>query len=259
MTGKPTSLVFLQQKAKASDTERELAQRLQLELVQPTALGEAPEFGYVLELTDAGLGLRGMEKETRGTLRVDFAAKSLQRRVQQSVKSQDIGKAVGLTRQSQLRVLDATAGLGTDAFLLASAGCEVTLLERSAIVYALLQDGVSRARETSSELRDVVSRITLAQQDFLRFQKQDADFDVVYLDPMFPAKRNRARAKKAMFFLQQLLDEPSDEALLLAHARSIANSRVVVKRARLAPLAGGQQPDIQFKGSSSRFDVYLIR
>ncbi len=257
MTARATSLVFLQQSAEASDRERELAQQLQLQLVQPTTIDEDRSPGFVLELTAAGLALRGIDKDTRGTLRVDFTARSLQRRAQQSLKTQQLGKAVGLSKQSQLRVLDATAGLGTDAFLLANAGCEVTLLERSAFVFALLQDGVSRARDTSSELCEVFSRITLAEEDFLHFEKQGANFDVVYLDPMFPEKRNNARAKKAMFFLQQLLDEPSDEAVLLDHARAFADKRVVVKRARLAPLAGGQQPDIQFKGSSSRFDVYL--
>ncbi|MBO4795050.1 MAG: class I SAM-dependent methyltransferase, partial [Clostridia bacterium] len=44
------------------------------------------------------------------------------------------------------RVLDATAGLGEDSFLLAACGCEVTLYERSGAVFMLLEDSLRRAK-----------------------------------------------------------------------------------------------------------------
>ena len=42
-------------------------------------------------------------------------------------------------------MLDATAGLGRDAFVLASLGCQVTLIERVPAVAALLENGIERA------------------------------------------------------------------------------------------------------------------
>ncbi len=53
-------------------------------------------------------------------------------------------RAVGTPPATQT-VLDATAGLGQDAFLLALAGCIVTAVERSWVVAALLRDGLRRA------------------------------------------------------------------------------------------------------------------
>jgi 16S rRNA (guanine1516-N2)-methyltransferase len=42
-------------------------------------------------------------------------------------------------------VIDGTAGLGKDAFVLAGLGCKVTLVERHPVVVALLADGLARA------------------------------------------------------------------------------------------------------------------
>jgi len=60
---------------------------------------------------------------------------------------QPLLKAVGIKRRDgyRPRVLDATAGLGEDAWVLASAGCEVRALERNRITSALLEDGLRRA------------------------------------------------------------------------------------------------------------------
>ena len=45
-------------------------------------------------------------------------------------KGQAIAKAAGLNKGATPSVLDATAGMGKDAFVLASLGCNVTLVER---------------------------------------------------------------------------------------------------------------------------------
>lgn len=48
---------------------------------------------------------------------------------------------------SSVRILDATAGLGVDAFTLASLGFNVTVVERDIIIYALLADAFHRAKQ----------------------------------------------------------------------------------------------------------------
>ena len=56
-----------------------------------------------------------------------------------------LAKAVGLKKGACPDVIDCTAGLGRDAFVLASLGCRVVMLERVTVVHALLNDGLAQA------------------------------------------------------------------------------------------------------------------
>ncbi|MCY4356517.1 MAG: class I SAM-dependent methyltransferase [Gammaproteobacteria bacterium] len=263
------SLAVLVQSEMASDAEHELADRLGLKLFPSAQLGKRNIPDYVMEISEAGLSLRGLQHSNLGRLQVDFASHKLKWRSRQPLQSQLLGKAAGLKGKSDLCILDATAGLGTDGFLLSQAGCKVTMLERSPIVFALLQDGLHRAKKSPGTVRDVAERINLLPLDFLAYAPEKQTFDMVYLDPMFAIRRNTARAGKSMYFLQQLLPEGNADTSksvksshselpeMLNRARQLARQRVVLKRTRLAPVCGIPEPDIRFKGSSSRFDVYL--
>jgi len=156
-------------------------------------------------------------------------------------------------------VLDATAGLGSDAFLLASSGCQVHMLERSPVVYALLLDGLQRAAADGPVLAGIVERLELQHADLLDMPLTAGAADVVYLDPMFPAGRRSARSGKGMFLLQELLGPAKDEAALFTRAAALASQRVVVKRGKRSPAITDRVADICFRGSSSRYDVYLMR
>ncbi len=160
-------------------------------------------------------------------------------------------------------VVDATAGLGGDAFRLASRGAQVTLIERSPLLAALLSDALERARagalgpaaaEASGRLELVVGDA----RDVLRSGAlAPGRLGVVYLDPMFAAETGRALPPKGMALLRELLgdDEPGAPDLLVA-ARAVATRRVVVKRhLRAAPL-GGMRPSGSLRGRTVRFDVY---
>ena len=265
------SIAVLQQAEVASGAETALAARLGMMLCTEAKLHSSDCPDYVMETGNEGISLRGLQPGNRASLKVDFSSGRLRWRNRQSLKSQLLGKAVGINRHAGMRILDATAGLGTDGFLLAMAGCEVNMLERSPIVFALLQDGLQRARLISGAIQDAAARISLQQADFLRYEAAGRYFDVVYLDPMFSPGIDRARAGKSRFFLQQLLPECAPEAAesiesdrsgltrMLAHARKMVRRRVVLKRARLAPTADIPKPDIQFRGSSCRFDVFLAQ
>lgn len=162
-------------------------------------------------------------------------------------------------------MLDATAGLGRDAFLMASAGKRVQMLERHPVAHALLADGLRRAGE-DSELAPVVARMTLEQADCLEWEAPGR-FDAVYLDPMFPRPEKRARAKKEMAFLQRLVNQSavdqgrreSAESELLSRALGMARDRVVVKRPSREGWMNESRPDFSYRGRLSRFDVYLAR
>lgn len=169
-----------------------------------------------------------------------------------------VARAVGLQRARRpLHVLDATAGLGQDAFVLAGLGCQMTLFERSPVVYALLADGLARGR-LSELAAPVVARITLtpgSSIDWLEQAGTDAA-DVIYLDPMFPHHDRVALAKKEMQVFRPLVGDDDDAPRLLRAALKAATYRVVVKRPRKSPSIEGPEPATRLEGKSSRYDIY---
>lgn len=208
------------------------------------------------------LSLKRVDAADSSAVAVDFSAPALNYRVASAVKQQGLSKAVGIKGSSRPSVLDATAGFGKDAYFLASQGCEVTMVERDPLVFALLNDGLMRGLASpQSAVGDACRRLTLLNRDFVELKSDTlsglGSVDVVYLDPMFPESKKSARVKKDMFALQELLGAADDGDALWHHACAIACRRVVVKRSKSAPALGNRVPDIQYKGSSSRFDVYL--
>ncbi|MGB0184582.1 MAG: class I SAM-dependent methyltransferase, partial [Opitutales bacterium] len=90
----------------------------------------------VLLLKPEGLGLLAAPEDEALWIKADFCDAGTRYRLAQGGGNEMIAKAVGLKGQSKPTVLDCTAGLGMDAYVLAALGCEVTLLERNPIVHA---------------------------------------------------------------------------------------------------------------------------
>lgn len=181
---------------------------------------------------------------------VDFNALELQKR-------RDGGKKQGLVRackpQKGVRILDATAGWGRDAGVLAGFGAEVTMVERHPVMAALLADGLSRLPAESSLVMKVVNMDAKA---YLQALNPDDYPDVIYIDPMHPIRQKSALVKKDTQALQQVIGTDNDAADLIQIARARAKQRVVVKwPQRLAPLF---PPTSKIEGKTVRFDVYAI-
>lgn len=169
-------------------------------------------------------------------------------------------KAVGGSR-NRASVVDATAGLGRDSFLMASHGCTVTMCERMPVVAALLADGLRRANG-AEECIEIAQRMRLHKggaKDYLMGLAEDDCPDVVYLDPMFPVSGKSALVKKEMRLFHSLvgLDEDSDVLLDLALQR--ARHRVVVKRPPKAPYLAERKPQLSIAGKAVRFDIYPLK
>lgn len=247
------SQIFVRCRAGADNSrEQALAARLQLPALDDTD-SETDAFAGYLQFEKAGLTLHLNSVKVSGGLRIDFNNPQLQRRSDDHLRQQNICKAVGLKGQP-LQVLDAMAGLGKDAWLLACAGAQVEMLERCPVIFSLLDDAFVRG-QSRAVLRE---RMRLREADFLDVANELAPVDVVYLDPMFPPSNKQARARKDMHLLQTVLGESKcDEQAVFNAARSLARRRVVVKRAKLSPHFAGQKPDTTCKGSANRFDVYL--
>lgn len=195
------------------------------------------------------------EREGRG-VRCDLAGMSL-RGGRAEARAMPIVKAVGDARS----VVDATAGLLGDAFLLAVAGFEVTAIERSALVYLLAKDGLERA-ERDPRLSELLGgRLKVVHADareWLTARVGTAEApDAVVIDPMFPPKKRRsALPRKEMVALREVVGADLDAADLLAAARACARSRVVLKRGDDAPELA--KPDWSIEGTTVRFDVWRV-
>lgn len=237
------------------DEARALAAALKLPL-----LNALPAAGLVLVYTTARLELRRRGPEAPGPVYVDFLGGAVGHRHRHGGgRGQAIAKAIGIKPGVMLTVVDATAGLGRDAFVLAALGCEVRLIERSPVVAALLRDGLTRAT-VDPVAGPVVARMWLLEGDAatrLALLTEADRPDVVYVDPMHPERKKSALTKKEMRLFRALVGEDADASSLLAAALAAARKRVVVKRPRLAERIPGPAPSLSLEGRSTRFDVYL--
>ncbi|TCS41352.1 class I SAM-dependent methyltransferase [Reinekea marinisedimentorum] len=212
-------------------------------------------------IEDGKLGLAGSSWPKVHAVFVDFlSAAAEHRRLHGGGAGQAVAKAVGLKKRKDIHILDATAGLGRDAFVMASLGATVHMLERNQVVHLLLNDGLQRLKD-SGQLDEVADRMTLSAGSLL---EPDAcatlkQFDVVYLDPMFPDRSKSAKVKKDMALFHDMIGADMDADELLNPAMALAEYRVVVKRSKKAPLLMNREPSTQLLGKSSRFDIYAIK
>ena len=206
------------------------------------------------------LELRKLDEPKLGPVLVDFVEGAVaHRRKFGGGRGQSIAKAVGLKSGANPTIVDATAGLGRDAFVLASLGCQVTMLERHPVVAALLADGLQRAQQ-DSEIGDWMrERMSLRAGSALEnLQQLGFTPDVVYLDPMFPHRQKSALVKKEMRVFQSLVGADLDADALLPVALAVAGKRVVVKRPDYAGFLNDMPPSMSIETKSNRFDVYVI-
>lgn len=219
------------------------------------------EAAYALQLGSDGLQFAELGEQAPGAIRVDFLSGAVAHRRQFGGGSgQMIAKAVGVQSGVRPTVLDATAGLGRDAFVLAQLGCAMTLIERQPIIAALLEDGLARA-QTDPDCAAIIGRMRLVCGDAIAQMQawQGNAPQVIYLDPMFPHRDKSALVKKEMRLFRPLAGDDDDAPALLKAALALASHRVVVKRPRKAPAIAGATPGYVLEGKSSRFDIYPKR
>lgn len=230
-------------------------------LAERWGLPYGPSEPYQLLLTPERLEARQIGPGAFGPVFVDFVGGAVgHRRRFGGGRGQPIAKAIGLKKGATPTVLDATGGLARDAFVLASLGCEVTLVERLAPVAALVEDGLTRAAD-DPEVGEVVRRMKLIHGEaveVLRNLPPPSRPEVIYLDPMYPPRGKSAEVKKEMRLLQALAGKADDADRLLAGALETATKRVVVKRPDYAPPMAERKPSTAVCTKKHRFDIYVI-
>jgi 16S rRNA (guanine1516-N2)-methyltransferase len=203
-----------------------------------------------LEITDQGL--------TLGGILVDFELLS-QKFKMMPLSQQPLLKVVGSVKEFP-RVLDTTAGYCKDAFLLAMKGHQVLALEQNLLIYELVQNGIQRAAGKISSLSRLQHE---PANSFERLEQMDqGDFDVIYVDPMYPQRDTSALPKKEIQLLRALLktqeksfeDVDKETAEFIQLAVTKAGKKVILKRPLWAPTL--MKPVGTLKGKLSRFDIY---
>ncbi|BDU35614.1 class I SAM-dependent methyltransferase [Vibrio nigripulchritudo] len=222
---------------------------------------------FALVLTEERLELRKLDEPKLGAIFVDLVGGAVgHRRKFGGGKGQAIAKAAGLNKGATPTVVDGTAGLGRDAFVLASLGCKVQMVERNPVVAALLDDGLARAKhdpEIGVWVEERMSLLHASSLDALNELAETDSFtppDVVYLDPMYPHPENKKKSalvKKEMRVFQSLVGADNDADGLLAPALALASKRVVVKRPDYAEWLDNAKPSMAIETKKNRFDVYV--
>ena len=239
------------------EAARELSQKWGLEFRS----SPGNESDYTLCLTPERLELRSSSNR-QGPVFVDFTKGAVAYRHKHGGgRKQHLAVAAGFKKNALPSILDATAGFARDAFVFASLGSRVTLLERSPVVAALLEDGIRRAAldqhfsELMSEGRFDLNYVNAI--DFISMLTEEKLPDVIYIDPMYPKSKKSASVKKEMAVFRDIIGQDIDADALLAVSLKKARKRVVVKRPDYAPCLNDLKPDMDIKMSKHRFDVYF--
>lgn len=197
-----------------------------------------------------------------GGPRIDFIAGAMGYRLSLGEgRGGALARAIGLGkgRGEDWHIADATAGLGRDAFLLASLGARVTLIERAPAIHAALAQALARASEAGGLHAQAAARMTLLAGDSRALLPGLAP-DAILIDPMHPPRRKSALVKKEMRDLRAIVGDDPDAAALIAAALDAASDRVVVKwPARAGPVPAPRAPSHTIAGKTTRYDVFLIR
>ncbi|MFO6298284.1 16S rRNA (guanine(1516)-N(2))-methyltransferase RsmJ [Rahnella selenatireducens] len=217
-----------------------------------------PDAVMALVLTPERLELRKRDEPKLGAIFVDFVGGTMaHRRKFGGGRGEAVAKAVGIKGKYLPDVVDATAGLGRDAFVLASLGCKVRMLERNPVVAALLDDGLARGYRDAEIGPWLRERMTLLHASSLTaLSDLSPKPEVVYLDPMYPHKQKSALVKKEMRVFQGLVGPDEDADGLLEPARRLATKRIVVKRPDYAPPMADIAAQAAVVTKSHRFDIY---
>jgi 16S rRNA (guanine1516-N2)-methyltransferase len=204
------------------------------------------------------------DRQLNTSISIDFLKGTLAHRQQfGGGRGQAIAKAIGMRSGVTPSVLDTTAGMAGDAFILATLGCNITLLERSPIIFALIEDAVQRASLNDSFAAILEQGFTIANREANEYIREQVEAgtsppDVIYIDPMYPHKKKSALVKKDMQILQRLHGTDDNTSELLNSALSYARKRVVVKRPIQAETISEKKPNTCIKSKKTRYDIYTI-
>jgi len=207
----------------------------------------------------AGNGDERSMKQIEGELRVDFVGGSVAHRLRfGGGRGQALAKAMGLRAGKTPMIIDATAGLGRDSFLLASLGAQVTMIERSERIHSLLVQGMDRAANEGGEFAEIISRMSLLKGD-AKDLLPELSGEAILIDPMHPPRKNSALVKRELRQVREIVGTDDDAVDLVRVALKYARNRVVLKwPSKADPIKGIQVRSHQIRGKTTSYDVFMV-
>lgn len=220
-----------------------------LEIEPERKLGEMCDYLHFSE------GNLSYHSSLLGDMHFDFEEQCrYHQRQNYAVSKEPLARALGIKghkddQQKKLLIWDATCGTGKDSVLIAHFGARIVAFERNPVVYLLLRDALRR-HPVNFELnfgdaRDFATAVNAQRPD------------VIYYDPMYPAKKKSALPRKEMRIFKDVVGDDPDSGDFLEWALGQATQRVVVKRPSEA-LPIKAQPSASYSGKSTRYDMYKI-
>ena len=172
-------------------------------------------------------------------------------------RGQNLAKAVGMKFNKNRNIIDATAGLGYDSFILASIGAKVTLIERSQKMYELLQNGIDEGISFGGEIEKIINRMELVFGDSKDILPKLTP-EVIMIDTMYKDRKKTALVKNNMRIVREIVGPDSDYIDLLKVALNCATNRVVLKQPRYAePIKEIRKCSHQILGKTIRYDIFM--
>lgn len=172
-------------------------------------------------------------------------------------RGQNLAKAVGMRFNKNRNIIDATAGLGYDSFILASLGAKVTLIERSQKMHELLQNGIDEGKSFGGEIEKIINRMELLFGDSKDILPKLTP-EVIMIDTMYKDRKKTALVKNNMRIVREIVGPDSDYIDLLKVALNCATNRVVLKQPRYAePIKEIRKCSHQILGKTIRYDIFM--
>ena len=172
-------------------------------------------------------------------------------------RGQNLAKAVGMKSNKNRNVIDATAGLGYDSFILASIGAKVTLIERSQKMHELLQNGIDEGKSFGGEIEKIINRMELLFGDSKDILPKLTP-EVIMIDTMYKERKKTALVKNNMRLVREIVGPDTDYIELLEVALNCAKNRVVLKQPRYAePIKDIKKCSHQIIGKTIRYDIFM--
>jgi len=253
----PSSICIVCSENARKQQAKELATRTGLPLLS----GKNDDFD--LQLCFDGDYVELFDTALNTGIHVDFVEGALAHRQQfGGGRGQAIARAIGLKHGNTPSVLDITAGLARDAYILACLGCKLILVEQSPVLYTLIDDGIRRGLANPASADALKNFMNLVNADsilYMEHMDKETRPEVIYIDPMYPERKKSALVKKDMQILQHLLGEDENAEPLLKTALECAGKRVVVKRPIHAKTVSDTLPSTSISSKKTRYDVYLVK
>ncbi|WP_343182522.1 class I SAM-dependent methyltransferase [Buchnera aphidicola] len=167
-------------------------------------------------------------------------------------------KAVKIKKKKKINILDATAGLGKDAFILFSHGYNITMIERNPILSILLEDGLKRGFKDKMIGTLIKKKMKLIYASSININQMNLQKpDVIYIDPMFPSYKQKSLPKKNIKIIKKIVGSDLDSINLFHECMKFSVYKIVVKRPKTSSYISCHKPSYSIKTKKYRFDIYI--